>query len=119
MKLKALGAVLCAVILVFTLTAFSVPLWPVIGVTVAAVAVTVHKMTHRLAGQACLSCGKDLVDEPVGIHGVICPDCGAVAHPSPGHLARLERVMKGRDAGAGDDAAPGEDASTEDETRAA
>ncbi|MBX3385087.1 MAG: hypothetical protein KF768_00790 [Phycisphaeraceae bacterium] len=95
-KLRALGALLCAVLLVFTLTAFSLPMWPVIGVTVAAVAVTMHKMTHRLAGQACLSCGKDLTGEPIGLHGVICPECGAVAHPSPGHLARLERAFKHR-----------------------
>ncbi len=98
MKLQAFGAIVCAVIVVLTLTAFSLPFWPVMGVTFAAVAVTMHKMTHRLAGTACLSCGRELTQEPMGVHGVICPDCGAVAHPTPGHLARLERVFKGSDA---------------------
>lgn len=92
---QAVGTVLCATLLVVTTLALSTAPWlPVVGVALAAVAVTVHKMTHRIhhADAACLSCSRDLSEEPTGVHGIICPDCGAVHSGSIRHLARLDAL---------------------------
>lgn len=58
------------------------PAVPLIGVAVAAAAVTVKAHAGRLIKTSpCLSCGRDLAAEPISPFGVACPDCGAVHQP--------------------------------------
>ena len=65
------------------------PWIPVVSVAVAAAAVSVSKITHRLATLTCLSCGHDLTDQPVTAQGIACPGCGAVRSPGLVEIARL------------------------------
>lgn len=66
---------------VISLTAL--PAWPVVGVAVAAVALTVNRVAARLSvNQAmCFGCGLSIADAPVGEYGSVCPHCGAVNQP--------------------------------------
>ncbi len=62
------------------------PAWlalPLIGVAVAAVTMTVSRLTERLALHICLTCGSDLAGEPPNEHGIICPHCGALNQHNP------------------------------------
>lgn len=78
-----------AVAAVATITFIGAPWLPVVGVAVAALAVSVSNVTKNLAKPTCLSCGKDLVHEPIGVHGVICPGCGAVNSGTLVNLAKF------------------------------
>ncbi|MBA4120746.1 MAG: hypothetical protein C0513_08650 [Isosphaera sp.] len=69
---------------------------PAVGVAVVAVAVSITKVTARLARPTCMSCGDDLTDIPLGAHGATCPSCGSVYNPTPldhpphaSHMAQL------------------------------
>jgi hypothetical protein len=66
--LAAIGAVSLA----------AVPLWPVLGVAFATVALCVNTMTSRLAGPVCWGCGEDIARLPSGEYGVMCPKCGTL-----------------------------------------
>lgn len=70
----------------------SVPLWPVVGVAVTAVALAVNSIGSKLSQQRCMACGHDITEEPAGPHGKICPDCGSINTPFDGELrlAQLE-----------------------------
>ena len=48
-------------------------------------------MTTRLLQPTCMSCGRNLSGEPIGVQGIACPDCGAVQMPSLIDLARMHR----------------------------
>ncbi len=78
------------------------PWLPVVGAAVVTATVTVSKMTTRLIHPTCLSCGRDLSGEPIGVHGIACPTCGGVQMPSLVDLARLGRPEPDED---GDDGA--------------
>lgn len=67
------------------------PWIPVISVAVAAAAVSVSKLTHRLGHTTCYSCGHDLSDQPVGTHGIACPSCGSVRSPGLVEIARFRQ----------------------------
>ena len=54
------------------------PVWPVIGVAVAATALVVNRMTARLAEPVCWGCEENLTGRPAGDYGVVCPRCGAI-----------------------------------------
>jgi predicted RNA-binding Zn-ribbon protein involved in translation (DUF1610 family) len=98
LRRQAFGAFVCAVLLaVTTLTVSTLPWLPVVGVAVASVAVAVHKITSRLHHQhpMCLACGRDLAAEPQGVHGVVCPDCGAIHSGSIRRLAILDEERAG------------------------
>lgn len=56
----------------------AMPVLPVIGVAVAAVAVGVNQMTSRLKQPVCHGCGRPLGDSPSGQYGVICKHCGSL-----------------------------------------
>lgn len=73
------------------------PWLPVVGAAVVTAAVSVSKMTTRLIQPTCLSCGRDLSGEPIGVHGIACPGCGAVQMPSLVDLARLGRPPQDAD----------------------
>ncbi len=74
---------------VATITIIGAPWLPVVGVVVAALAVTVSKVAKGLDHPTCLTCGEDLRDQPVGVYGIACPKCGAVTTP----LSRDERPL--------------------------
>lgn len=71
------------------------PTWlalPLLGVAVAAVTMTVSRLTERLDAHTCWTCGHDLAGEPPHEHGIVCPDCGSLNQHNPRTLlARLER----------------------------
>lgn len=75
-------AILVAVILtaIGAISLAAAPVWPVIGVAFATVALVFNTMTSRLAGAVCYGCGKDVSKLPSGEYGVICPQCGTVTH---------------------------------------
>lgn len=81
-----------------TITVIGAPWLPVVGVAMAALAVSVSNLTKGLAEPRCLSCGMGLENEPKGVHGVICPSCGAVNSGTLVHLARADRDRAARDA---------------------
>lgn len=69
----ALGLALAAIALTSLTT---IPLWPVVGVAFAAVAVAVNSMGSKLSSHVCHGCGTDIGDQPAGQYGVACPKCG-------------------------------------------
>ncbi|MBX3407529.1 MAG: hypothetical protein KF869_12285 [Phycisphaeraceae bacterium] len=79
LKLKAI-AWLAAIVLasITTIAIAGMPWVPVVGVALAAAAVSVSKLTLRLAGPVCLSCGHDLASEPASDQGIACPACGSI-----------------------------------------
>jgi hypothetical protein len=50
---------------------------------------SVGKLTTRLLHPTCLDCGRDLRGQPVGVAGIICPDCGSVNSPGLVQLAQM------------------------------
>ncbi len=61
---------------------------PVIGGAIAAAAVTVYRVTHRLDKPRCMGCGQDMTGIPVGQHGAVCPKCGSIHMPRPKSVDR-------------------------------
>lgn len=74
--LAMIGGLILAVVALATVT--TVPVWGLIGVAVAAVAVTVNTLTARMSQQTCWGCGQSLLGEPTGEHGQVCPHCGTM-----------------------------------------
>jgi len=56
----------------------SIPAWPIVGVAVACAAVALNSIAARLDQPTCYSCGTDIGNEPIGVHGRICQSCGAI-----------------------------------------
>lgn len=54
-----------------------IPVWPVVGVAFAAVAVVVNRLSERVGRTTCANCGNALHDILPGEHGILCPRCGA------------------------------------------
>ena len=63
------------------------PVWPVIGVAFATVALVFNTMTSRLSAPVCWGCGKDIAKQPSGEYGVVCPGCGTLTQ-KPDHSGR-------------------------------
>jgi len=82
MWLRILALVLAAGLTAFGLISISaVPLWPVVGVTVATLALCWNSMTSRLDKPLCLNCGDEL-NQAVGTqYGIICNSCGCLNEP--------------------------------------
>lgn len=62
------------------------PAWlalPLVGMTVAAITMTIGRVTSKLGDHVCWTCGHDLKDEPQGVHGVACPGCGSLNQHNP------------------------------------
>ena len=62
------------------------PAWlalPLVGMTVAAITMTIGRVTSRLGDHVCWTCGHDLAQEPQGVHGVACPGCGSLNQHNP------------------------------------
>jgi len=89
-KYRALAMVVAIILAtVATITFAGLPWVPVVGVAVAAACVSVATLTTRLLKPTCLDCGRDLSGQPVGVQGIICPDCGAVNTPGLVQLAQM------------------------------
>jgi predicted RNA-binding Zn-ribbon protein involved in translation (DUF1610 family) len=77
---------LLAILVAVVLTAIGVislaaaPVWPVLGVAFATVALVFNTMTSRLAGPVCWGCGQDIAKQPSGEYGITCPKCGMITH---------------------------------------
>jgi hypothetical protein len=69
------GVALCVIGIV---SFAAVPLWPLLGVAFATVALCVNTMTSRLNSPVCWGCGEDVASQPSGEYGVICPSCGSI-----------------------------------------
>jgi hypothetical protein len=82
MWLRTLALVVGVSLTVFTLVSFAAaPVWPVVGVAVATVAIIWNGMSSRLDSPTCLTCGHDLRQEPGSQYGIICPGCGGLNEP--------------------------------------
>lgn len=93
--LKTLALAVAAAITVFGLISIAAaPAWPVVVGAVAALALVWNGMTSRLAQPTCLTCGKDLANQPAGLYGVICPDCGGLNEPPTHPSATLATSAK-------------------------
>ncbi len=97
LRLRVLAVLVGAGLCVLALVSWAaLPVWPVIGVALATAAMVVNTMTHKLAQPACMSCGKNLTGEPIGLYGIICPDCGAITQssmlPEPMDLAHNDQA---------------------------
>lgn len=61
---------------------------PVVGVALAATAVSVNKVAGSLGRQTCIHCGHSLADVPATANGLPCPSCGGLTmiyqRPAPG-----------------------------------
>lgn len=57
---------------------------PIVGVAVAAAAVSLNKVASRLSSPVCWTCGHDLRDQPRTPMGIVCPACGGIHQPLPG-----------------------------------
>lgn len=72
-----------ALVVIGTVSFAALPLWPVLGVAVAATVFVVSTITSRLSHPTCWSCGADLSGSPAGAYGAACARCGAISQ----HLA--------------------------------
>lgn len=74
------------------------PAWltvPLVGVALAAVTMSLSKITSRLGEAVCLTCGHDLQGLPPGEHGVACPNCGGLNMPASAvTLARIDSAIE-------------------------
>lgn len=81
-RLRALVAVIgVPVALVATISAL--PAWVMVPIVVAAVTMTVGRVTSGMQRQTCWTCGEDLSEQGHGVHGVACPHCGALNQFAP------------------------------------
>jgi predicted RNA-binding Zn-ribbon protein involved in translation (DUF1610 family) len=79
------------------------PAWlalPLVGVTVAAITMTLGRVTSKLGDHVCWTCGHDLANEPQGTHGVACPACGSLNQHNP--LWRNEVIASAAEDPSGD-----------------
>lgn len=78
-RLKFFAALLATTLAVIGAVSWAaLPLWPVVGVAVATIALVFNGMTSRLNEPVCWTCGEDLSRMQSGEYGSICPGCGAL-----------------------------------------
>lgn len=85
LRLKVLAYALIIPLAAWGVIALS-PAWaalPIVGVAVAAVTMTLNKMTQRLGQVTCWTCGADLTGAPESVVGVVCDSCGAINQHRP------------------------------------
>lgn len=85
LRLKVLAYAIIIPLAAWGVIALS-PAWaaiPIVGVAVAAVTMTLNKMTHRLGQVTCWTCGADLQGAPESVVGVVCDKCGAINQHRP------------------------------------
>lgn len=81
--LRLLALAVAACLTIFALVSLAAaPAWPVIGVTVAAMAlVWKSSIGPRIVRPACLHCGASIKGQPTGEYGAMCRECGGLNHP--------------------------------------
>jgi hypothetical protein len=95
-RLRVLGLLVAGALAVIAMVSIPwVPLWPALGVAVAAVALVFNRAASRLDGPTCFACGADLRAQPLGEHGVICPHCGSISDVLPRVAASAKRSPPG------------------------
>lgn len=78
-RLRVLALLVCVILGVIGVVSWAaVPVWPVIGVAFATVALVVNTVASRLSHPVCWGCGQDIAQIPSGEYGVICPHCGTL-----------------------------------------
>src|SRR5438128_19078 len=78
-RLRALAWLLGTGLAAFGAVALaSWPVWPVVGVAVAAAVVGINRIAGPLKDPICRTCGASLAGEPIGAYGAACPGCGSV-----------------------------------------
>jgi len=81
-RLRVLALLVCVIIAVIGVVSWAaLPVWPVVGVAFATVALVFNTMTSRLSNSVCWGCGTDISRSAPGEYGVICPKCGALTEP--------------------------------------
>ncbi|MEM1422367.1 MAG: hypothetical protein AAGH64_00030 [Planctomycetota bacterium] len=90
MRLRAAVAVIGIPLVCFSVLSMSA--WITIPLVSVAVAVTVSTFGARFETSTCWTCGTDLANEDAGVHGVICPKCGALNQHNPGLLTSRKRA---------------------------
>jgi predicted RNA-binding Zn-ribbon protein involved in translation (DUF1610 family) len=82
-RLRVLALLVATTVAAVGLVSFAaLPVWPVVGVAVATIALVVNTMTAKMNQPVCWGCGKSIANQPSGGYGVICPDCGALSQIS-------------------------------------
>jgi hypothetical protein len=82
LRYKALAWVLGIMLAAVATVSFIGGGWvPVLGVALAAAAVSVHRLAAGLDRPRCMQCGTGLDGQPGSAYGVVCPACGGVNHP--------------------------------------
>jgi hypothetical protein len=64
------------------------PVWPIVGVAVATVAVMWTNITSRLDRPTCLHCGHDIENQPGSQYGIVCDKCGGLSEPVGARTAK-------------------------------
>lgn len=110
-RLKVLAIVVAAVLAGIAVVSWlTMPVWPIVGVAVAAFAMAVNTIGTRLSHATCYECGKDLKGQPENELGVLCPSCGLI-NPGASPTATDTRLAhRHDDADADPTEAPDEDA---------
>jgi predicted RNA-binding Zn-ribbon protein involved in translation (DUF1610 family) len=82
-RLRVLALLVATTVAAISLVSFAaLPVWPVIGVAVATIALVVNTMTAKMNQPVCWGCGKSIANQPSGGYGVICPSCGSLSQIS-------------------------------------
>lgn len=76
-RLRAIVAVI-GVPIALLATISALPMWVMVPIVVAAVTMTVSRVTSGMQRQTCWTCGEDLSAETHGTHGLACPHCGTL-----------------------------------------
>ncbi len=80
--LRVLALTFGVVLTAFTLVSLAAaPVWPVVGVAVAAAALMWNGVTSRLDTPTCLGCGHKLTDQTGSQYGIECRECGLLNEP--------------------------------------
>ncbi|MCB9845574.1 MAG: hypothetical protein H6811_06280 [Phycisphaeraceae bacterium] len=80
--MRALACVLAGGLAAFSLIAWAaLPALPVVGFTIATMAMVVNKVTSRLDRSLCRDCGATLDPETLSAYGIACPECGFINPP--------------------------------------
>ncbi len=69
------------------------PVWPILGVAVATVAVMWTNITSRLDRATCLHCGHDIESQPGSQYGIICDKCGGLSEPVGARTASTDAYV--------------------------
>ena len=83
LRLRAFAVIVGLILAVVgVISIVSAPAWPIVAGAFAIAAVAVNTVASRLTKTVCIGCGTNLVDQPLGQYGVVCPRCGTISAPA-------------------------------------